>query len=250
MRLSEKVALVTGAGSGIGRAIATGFAREGARVAVADINAEAAAASAATIAAAGGQAIALRVDVRRRQEVVAMVAASQAAFGRIDVLVAAAGIARGGHLLGLSEENWDEVVGVNLKGLFLCGQAVARVMAAQGGGAIINITSQLSQVAQPDCVDYLASKGGATMLTKGMALDLARFGIRVNALAPGLTNTSISPRTTPEAQARIAALLPHIVLGRMAEPEEMIGAAVFLASDEASYVTGTTLLVDGGYLAI
>ena len=249
-RLSDSTAIVTGAGSGIGQAIAMGFAREGARVSCADIRSERAEASAERIRAAGGEALAITVDVSERQQVEAMLACTLECFGDVDVLVSAAGISTRDQFLDVTDEDWDRVIAVNLKGLFLCGQVVGRHMAKRGRGAIINITSQLEEVAQPHCTPYLASKGGGRMLTKGMAVDLAPSGVRVNALAPGLTNTNLSPRDTEEGRKYTAETVRHIPMGRPAEPEEMAGAAIYLASGEASYVTGSTLVVDGGYQTI
>ena len=249
-RLADSIAIVTGAGSGIGQAIAVGFSREGARVACADIRGERADATAERIRSAGGEALAVAVDVSEREQVETMLARTVDRYGAVDVLVSAAGISARDHFLEVSDESWDRVLAVNLKGLFLCGQVVGRHMAERGRGAIINVTSQLSEVAQPHCAPYLASKGGGKLLTKAMAVDLARSGVRVNALAPGLTNTNLSPRETEEGRRYLAETCRHIPMGRQAEPEEMVGAAIYLASPEASYVTGTTLVVDGGYLAI
>ncbi|MGQ0604482.1 MAG: SDR family NAD(P)-dependent oxidoreductase [Anaerolineales bacterium] len=253
MRLKDKNAIVTGAGSGIGRAIAQGFVREGARVLCADINEIAAQQTMNDIRATGGEAAAARVDVSVRAQVEAMLAAALDAYNRIHILASVAGIATVRHFLELPEEEWDRVLSVNLKGLYLCGQAVARHMAQAGGGSIINVTSQVSDVAQPDCAHYFASKGGGRSLTKAMAIDLARHNIRVNALAPGLTNTGMTQSTQKdgaETWTYRQKILDHIPLGRPAEPEEMVGAAVFLASDESSYMTGAQLTVDGGYTAM
>jgi len=249
-RLADSTAIVTGAGSGIGQAIATGFAREGARVACADIREERAQATAERIRTAGGEAFAIAVDVSDRRQVEAMLEQALRRFAVVDVLLSAAGISARDSFLDVTDEDWNRVLAVNLKGLFLCGQVVGRHMAERGRGAIINVTSQLEGVAQPHCAPYLASKGGGRMLTRGMAVDLAPTGVRVNALAPGLTNTNLSPRDTEEGRRYTAETVRHIPMGRPAEPAEMVGAAVYLASEEASYVTGTTLVVDGGYLAI
>ena len=253
MRLADKTAIVTGAGSGIGRAIALGFAREGARVVPADIDLASAQQTAEDIRAVGGDALAAPVDVSVRAEVEAMLAAALSAYPRVHILASVAGIATVRHFLDLPEAEWDRVLAVNLKGLYLCGQAVGRHMAQEGGGVIINVTSQVAEVAQPDCAHYYASKGGGKQLTRAMAIDLARFNIRVNALAPGLTNTGMTRRTSASGDEEWTyrqRILEHIPLGRPAEPEEMVGAAVYLASDESSYMTGASLIVDGGYTAM
>jgi NAD(P)-dependent dehydrogenase (short-subunit alcohol dehydrogenase family) len=250
MRLEGKNAIISGAGSGIGRAIAIGFAAEGAGVIAVDIVADRALSTAAEIRDAGGKAEAVAADVSRRQDVANMMEVALASFGRIHVLVSVAGIATVRPFLELPEAEWDEIMAVNLKSQYLCGQIVGRHMAERGGGSIINVTSQLADVAQPMSAHYQASKGGGKMLTKSMALDLAQFDIRVNALAPGLTDGGMDTDRSDAWRARREKLVDRIPLHRAARPEEMVGAAVFLASDEASYVTGSTLLVDGGYLAV
>lgn len=253
MRLKDKNAIITGAGSGIGQALAVGLAREGARVVCADVNLPAAQQTARQIQTNGGAALACGVDVSQRSQVETLVSAASTAYGRIHVLVCAAGIATVRHFLDLPEDEWDRILNVNLKGLYLCGQTVARHMAQAGGGSIINITSQVSDIAQPDCAHYYASKGGAKQLTKAMAIDLARFNIRVNALAPGLTNTGMTKSTQADGEEQWTyrhKILDHIPMGRPAQPEEMVGAVVYMASDESSYMTGASLVVDGGYTAM
>lgn len=254
MRLGGKYAIISGAGSGIGRAIAIGFAAEGAGVVVADIVADRALSVAAEIRAVGAEAEAVTMDASRREDVEKTLEVALAAFGRIHILVSVAGTATVRPFLELPEAEWDEIMAVNLKSQYLCGQVVGRHMAQRGGGSIINVTSQVADVAQPMSAHYHASKGGGKMLTKAMALDLAQFHIRVNALAPGLTDGGDqSWMDTDRGRAwrpHRERLLERIPMHRAARPEEMVGAAVFLASDEASYVTGSTVLVDGGYLAV
>ncbi|MFN4140495.1 SDR family NAD(P)-dependent oxidoreductase [Aestuariivirga sp.] len=250
MRLKSRKCIITGAGSGIGRAIAKGYAREGATVVIADASLRGAEETATSIRAEGFIAEAITVDVRFRDQVEHMMFCALERLGGLDIMVCAAGISPVTHFLDISEEEWDRVIDTNLKGLFLCGQAAARHMKTAGGGVIINVTSQLSEVAQPKCTHYVASKGGAKMITKGMVVDLAQYNIRINSLAPGLTNTPMNPLDTPEGMAEYVKVMPHIPMGRVGQPEDMVGAAVFLASDESSYVTGATVLVDGGYLAL
>lgn len=248
--LEGKTAVVTGAGSGIGRAIAIGMSEAGASVLAADISTEGVGQTVEVIRRSGGTAQAAIVDVRSRQAVEGMVTLAVETFGHIDAAVFAAGIA--GRVLPfheMAQDDWQEVIGTNLTSLFTCGQAAARQMMRQGRGSIINITSQLSDVAQLHCVPYLAAKGGAKMLTKGMAMDLAPHGIRVNAIAPGFTRTNMTKLDVPGWQEARKAVLQRIPLGRPAEAAEIAGAAVYLASDAASYVTGSTLFVDGGYTA-
>lgn len=250
MRLTGKNVIITGAGSGIGRAIAIGFANEGANIVAADINLFGADETKTRIIEAGGNAIACKVDVSQKADVEEMLHRSIDQYNLINVLVCSAGIQTNIPFLDLSEIEWDRLLSINLKGLFLCGQVVSRHMVENGGGSIINVTSQLAEVATMNKAHYHASKGGAKMLTQAMALELASYGIRVNALAPGPTNTPISPSGTPEGKAHREAVLKKIPLGRVAEPEEMVGAAVYLASDESSYVTGASLIVDGGFVII
>jgi len=250
MRLQNKNAIVTGAGSGIGRAIAIGFAREGANVVAGDVNLAAVQKTVETIRAAGGEAIAAEVDVSQSAQVEALFAAAFEAYDRIHILVSVPGISTTRNFIDLPEDEWDRVLDVSLKGHYLCGQAAARHMAQHGGGAIINISSICDEVAQANYSHYVAAKGGVRMLTKAMALDLVKHNIRVNAIAPGPTNTGSEAMKKEYAPIR-QKVLPRVPMGRLAEPEEMVGAAIFLASDEeAGYVTGISLPVDGGYLAI
>jgi len=251
VRLSGKYAIVTGAGSGIGRAVALGFAREGAGVVAADVDSTRARETAQAIEEAGGLALAAQVDVANRASVEALVGAALFRFERIDILFNNAGVTSRAPFLEMAEEEWDRVLGVNLKGQFLVGQAVARHMVQRGGGgSIINTSSQLAEgAANPRSAHYLASKGGSRMLTRGMAVDLAPHNIRVNALAPGVTITNLTrQRLADDAEWRRIAL-ERVPLGRFGEPDDQVGACIFLASDESRYMTGATLVVDGGYTA-
>ena len=245
-----KVAVVTGAANGIGAACAELFAASGARVALWDVDEAAAAAHALAIDAGGSAARAFRCDVAQRAEVDAATAATLAAFGRIDILVNNAGIFRAAPFLEVSEADWDVVLGVNLKGAFLVGQAVARAMRAQGGGAIVNMSSVNGVLAIPNIASYNASKGGINQLTRAMALALADDGIRVNAVAPGTIATELARQAvlgSAEAAERIMSRTP---LRRLGEPAEIAAVCAFLASDAASYMTGEIVAVDGGRLAL
>lgn len=246
MRLKGKTALLTGANSGFGRAIALGLAREGADVAVNYVvNPEAAEEVVGEIRAMGRRAIAVEADVSDRSQVEAMVSRVLEAFGRIDILVNNAGLTIRMPFLEITEETWDRVVDVDLKGPFLVGQAVARHMAGRGGGSIVNISSMSAQVAQPGITHYQAAKAGVTMLTKGMAFELGRHGIRVNAIEPGTIPTDLNRARLSDPEAR-AELVEKTPLGRLGEPEDLVGAVVYLASDESRFTTGAVLRIDGG----
>ena len=246
MRLQDKVALVTGAAQGIGLACAQAFAREGARVVMADVNEEKGGKAAADLHAAF-----VRCDVSRKADVVAAVAKAVSEFGRLDILVANAGIVHAAEFLDLEEADFDRVLSVNLKGIFLAGQAAARQMVKQGGGgAIVNMSSVNAVMAIPNQVPYVVSKGGINQLTKVMALSLAPHRIRVNGIGPGTILTELAKTAVlgnKEAERKILSRTP---LGRMGEPMEIANVAVFLASDEASYLTGQTIYPDGGRLAL
>ena len=248
MRLEGCVAIVTGAGAGNGRGIALRFAEEGARVVAADRDLAAARDTAERIHRDGGGALAVHADVSRREEAAAMVDAARERFGGIDILVNNAGVETLVPLLDLEESDWDRVVDTNLKGAFLCAQLAARAMVSAGTpGAIVNIASINAKIALRGQAHYTASKGGLVMLTKSMAVDLAPHGIRVNAIGPGVIETRMTERSLSDPQRR-AMLLSKIPLGRVGQPREVANAALFLASEEASYITGATLYVDGGWL--
>jgi NAD(P)-dependent dehydrogenase (short-subunit alcohol dehydrogenase family) len=248
-RVAGKVALVAGAGGGIGGAAAEGLGAEGAAVVCADIDAAAAAATAERIRAGGGRSTALGLDIRRRDQVDAAVAAAVREYGGLDVSLDSVGVIALGNLLDVDPADWERVIAINLTGMFHLGQAAARQMVAQGrGGSIINVTSQLAEVAQPDRTAYVASKGGGRSLTQGMAIDLAAHAIRVNAIAPGptLTNLTRQRMADPAARRQMEALIP---LARLGAPSDLVGAILFLASDESRWTTGSTITVDGGYTA-
>ena len=246
MKLEGKIALITGGSRSIGRAISLGFAREGAAVAVNYVkHAEEAQSAVREIQALGRRALAVRADTSRRAEVHAMVEEVTRVLGPIDILVNNAGVQKRVFFLDLAEEDWDWMLGVNLKGYFLVGQAVAAGMKAKGKGKIINVSSEAGGFPAQRMTAYCVSKAGVAMLTKCMALELAPHGVRVNALAPGLTRTDIN-RQDLEDEAFLKARLARIPLGRVMNPDDLVEAAVFLASADSDGMTGQTLQVDGG----
>jgi NAD(P)-dependent dehydrogenase (short-subunit alcohol dehydrogenase family) len=256
MLLAGKAAIVTGAAQGIGRACAERLAKEGASVALGDVNSAGAKAAADAIAAAGGKAISLECDVAKTGDVRACIAAALDAFGRIDVLVNNAGILDDVPFLDLSEQEFDRVLGVNLRGAFLMGQAAARQMMQQAPadrnasrGTIVNMSSVNAQFALPDHVAYSISKGGINQLTKAMAIALAPHGIRVNAVGPGTIDTPLLAGVIKDRAFRTK-VLSCTPIGRFGTPAEVAAIVAWLASAEASYVTGTTIYADGGRLPL
>lgn len=243
--LAGKAAIVTGAGAGIGRAIAQAFAAAGARVACLDLDGERAA---ATARACDG--LAVEADVSRETMVVAAVARVADAFGRLDILVNdAAATDPAGSVVDLTVEDWDRVVGVNLRGAFLMSKYAIPLMARSGGGSIIHIASQLGHVGAPDRAVYCATKGALIQLAKAMAIDHAAENIRVNTLSPGAVETGRLLLRFPDMAAARRGLGAKHVLDRLGLPEEIAAAAVFLAGPGSSFMTGADLLVDGGYTA-
>jgi 3-oxoacyl-[acyl-carrier protein] reductase len=242
MQLRDQVAIVTGGGRGIGRAIAKRFAQEGAAVVIADLDAAQGDATCQEIAAAGGKALFVETQVAERASVEAMVAATVAAFGRIDILVNNAAIlGENGHLFDVSQAVWERVIGVNQTGVFLCSQIAGKVMAQAGRGAIINISSVNGTVPQPRCVAYGAAKAAVESMTILLAEDLAPYGIRANCIAPGPIQSQVPDGTPPR-------LTQRVLVGRTGLPSEVASVALFLASEASSYVNGQVIAVDGGLL--
>ena len=252
MKLAGKVAFVTGAGSdrGIGWAVAHGLAREGASLALVDIDSTAVEAAATSIRNQGGKALAMALDVSQREKVRGAIARAEERFGQIDIAVNNAGFCTFRPYLEIDDELWDRTLAVNLKGYFICGQEAARSMIQHKvRGKIINISSVSAETSGEEKVHYSVSKAGIKSLTLGMALELARHHINVNAVAPGVIDTNIIK------ELRIQRLVEHerehssVPWGRIGQAEDIVGAALFLASEEADYITGATILVDGGLSA-
>jgi len=242
-RLEGKVAVVTGAGRGIGRAIALRFAAEGASLVLNSLS-ESAARVADEVVAAGGKAVAVQGDVSVAADVTKLIETAVTAYGRIDILVNNAGITRDQLLMRMSEEEWDAVMDTNLKSVYLCCRAALRPMLkSRGGGRIINLSSVIGLSGNAGQANYAASKAGIIGFTKSLAKELASRQVTVNAIAPGFIVTDMTSGLSEEARQ---ALLKRIPLGALGTPEDISAAAAFLASDEARYITGQTLTVDGG----
>ncbi len=248
--MDGKVALVTGAGSGIGRQSALTFAREDCAVVVADLVADAGEETVAMIRDGGGEAIFVPVDVSRSDEVRAMVDRAIEFYGRLDVAVNNAGIAgQPASLHECSEDDWDRIMAVNLKGVWLCLKFEIPPMVAQGSGVIVNVASVVGLVGQPDLTPYVASKHGVIGLTKQAAIEYARFGLRVNAVCPAIVDTPMTKRFTGGNLETLSPVISRYPVGRIAGPQEVAEPIVWLCSEAASYINGHSLVIDGGFIA-
>lgn len=243
MLLKDKVAVITGGARGIGREIAILFAKEGADVAVCDIQSQTLADLQAQIESLGRGALTLEVDVSNAGQVDEMANKILDKFGKIDILINNAGITRDGLLLRMSQEDWDEVLNVNLKGTFNCTRAIARVMVKQRSGRIINISSVIGIVGNPGQANYAASKAGVIGFTKAIAKELASRNIKVNAIAPGFIQTEMTARLPEDVRAN---MLKEIPLNKFGTPLDVANVALFLASGASDYITGQVIQVDGG----
>lgn len=247
MRLKDKIALVTGSSRGVGKAVALGFARHGAHVVVNySSNQKAAGEVVDAIEAMGRKAIAVKADVARKDEVDVLIDHTVDAFGRIDVLVNNAGFTRPAMMLKMTEDQWDQVLDIHLKGAFLCAQAAGAHMKEQQSGKIINVTSVAGLVGTVGQVNYSAAKGGIISLTKSMARELARYRVCANVISLGIVATDMTEKIRTDEKLK-EIYMNRILLRRFAEPDDISPAFVFLASDESDYITGQLLCVDGGY---
>lgn len=246
MKFEGKTVIVTGAGRGIGEAYALGFARERANVVVVDVVASRAESTAKKVEGAGGKSLVQAMDVSKKKDVDAMAEKTVERFGRIDALVNNAGVLFQEPFLTSTEEQYYRIYDVNVKGLFLCAQAVARQMIKQKKGKIINVSSIAAIVGQANLSLYSSSKGAVLSLTRAMALELAPHNIQVNAILPGTTETPMAADAlaNPETRAQLTSGIP---LGRLGKPEDHVGAVLYFASEESNWCTGQTLIVDGGY---
>lgn len=250
--LKDKVAIITGARRGMGKADAVILAKAGAKVVVSDISQEDCEKVVEEIKKQGGEALAVECDVSKKSEVDNLIKSTVDKWGRVDILVNNAGIAQSVSFLEMTEEQWDKTIDINLKGYFLCAQAAVKEMAKQKSGVIVNIASiAMGQqgVGFPGIVHYCASKGGVAAMTEALAVELAPYNIRVNAIAPGVIDTPMVGEAGLDQKA-VEGMLTRVPLKRMGRAEEISSVVLFLASDESSYMTGATVVVDGGWLAV
>ncbi|MBU9678205.1 glucose 1-dehydrogenase [Burkholderia multivorans] len=245
MRFENKVAIVTGGASGIGAATVRAFAREGARVVIADL-ADNGAELAAELIDQGGHALYVQTDVTDSDDVQELIARTVQVYGRVDVMFANAGVAVDNRIDSLDERAWKKTLDINLTGVYLCNKYAIQHMLKQGGGTIVNCGSIHSHVGKSGVTAYAAAKGGVKLLTQTLAIDYGQQNIRVNAVCPGYIDTPLLKNISQDAKQALVALHP---MGRLGRPEEVANAVLFLASDEASFVNGSSLLVDGGYTA-
>lgn len=243
MKLNGRVAIITGAGSGIGKATALLFAKEGAKVVVADMNEHGAFETAREIVGTGGNAFFFALDVTNREQIKQMVEEVLNAYGRVDILINNAGITQDAQIMKMTEEQWDKVIDVNLKGAFNCTQAVVEAMVKQGSGVILSTSSVVGIHGNFGQANYAASKAGLIGMTKTLAKELGKKGIRVNAIAPGFIAT---PMTAAVPEKVLEVMKEKTPLRKIGEPDDIAQAFLYLASDEAKFVTGTVLSVDGG----
>jgi len=248
MRLQGKVALITGAARGQGAEEARMFAKEGAKVVLADVTDQEGTAVAAEIAEMGGDALYVHLDVTNEDEWDAAVQSAIASFGKLDILVNNAGIWRRGHVLETSSDQWDDIMDVNAKGVFLGTKAAIPEMRKAGGGSIVNISSTAGLVGSKTSAAYSASKGAVRIFTKSTAVQYAAEGIRANSIHPGPIDTDMGDQVWPDAASK-AASVTRTALNRMGTPEDIAYGALYLASDESSFVTGSELVIDGGVTA-
>jgi 3-oxoacyl-[acyl-carrier protein] reductase len=243
MILKDKVTLITGSGRGIGKEIATIFAKEGAKIIICDIDEQTAASTAKEISSFGVDAISFKVDVTNLASVEEMLNKILDKFKRIDILVNNAGITKDNLLLRMKETDWDAVLSVNLKGVFNCTKAVSKVMLKQQQGKIINIASIIGIMGNPGQANYAASKAGIIGFTKSVAKELASRSINVNAVAPGYIQTEMTEKLSDDVKQKMLTLIP---LNKMGTPKDVAGVCLFLASADSNYITGQTIVVDGG----
>jgi len=247
MRLKDKIALVTGSSRGVGRAVALGFAKEGANVVVNYTSNEKAANEVVeAIQSIGTKAVAVKADVAQKSDAESLVKTAIETFGRLDILVNNAGFTRPAMMIKMAEEQWDEVVDIHLKGAFLCSQAAALQMKEQNSGKIINVTSVAGLVGTVGQINYSAAKGGIVSMTKSIARELARYSVCANVISLGIVATDMTEKIRSDEKLK-EIYMNRILLKRFAEPDDISPAFVFFASDESNYITGQLLCVDGGY---